>query len=265
MLPLNTPNSPDPKSKLSKAESARINGAKSTGPKSETGKHNSSNANLKHGAYSRRILMQGENQQGYDFFRSSFNEYFLPTDPFEAECVDAMVSARWRIRRLESMETAALDHALINTQPAIEARFEAIDTIHQRGVAVQSELPTLESSSKVQERLQRIYDRNYKLLAAHRRVKGLAIPPQDISSTTSPTPSPDPENLPSETADEPNSAPEPHREITNIITTTVLSLVLFTLSLLSPRSTPTRVVPQNPAFIASHSRTGTSPSMRDIK
>jgi len=173
------------KPKISKSESARLNGAKSRGPVTAEGRLNSANGNLKHGAYSRRVLMEGESQEGYDLFRSAFCDFFQPADPFEAECVDAMVSARWRIRRLESMETTTLDHAVIENKPAIDAKFESIDPLHERGVAVHSHLASLDASSRVQERLQRIYDRNYKLLAAHRRKSARAMPsPEPPLQTT---------------------------------------------------------------------------------
>jgi hypothetical protein len=140
------------KPQLTKAESARINGAKSRGAVTAEGRRNSANGNLKHGAYSKRLLLDGESQQAYDAFRQSFQKLFQPADPFESECLDAMVAARWRMRRIESINDDSLE--------------------------------ALDSSSRTLERLHRTYTRSHKLFTDHRRgfaftISNPAQPPQN--------------------------------------------------------------------------------------
>src|SRR5688572_27513498 len=91
-------------------ESARINGALSNGPKTEEGKARSSQNSLKHGLNSDRIVvLSNEKQEDYDALRASFLKRFDPRDEVELELVDEMVGARWRLRRIRTMETEAMD------------------------------------------------------------------------------------------------------------------------------------------------------------
>jgi hypothetical protein len=161
---------------LSKAESSRINGAQSHGPSSDQGKLNSANARLKHGAYSKRILMDGESPEGYELFKSDFMNLFLPIDTFETECVESMVTSRWRIRRLESTEASNLNIALDTNKEKVAEAFDALDVVHERAIAVQDQMSAIDANTRVQERLHRIYDRSFKLLANYRKKSGRKIP-----------------------------------------------------------------------------------------
>jgi hypothetical protein len=167
-----TPETP----KLSQADSARRNGALSNGPKTENGLANSANARLKHGAYSKRILMDGESPEGYELFKSNFMTLFLPIDTFETECVESMVTARWRIRRLESTEASNLNIALDTNKEKVAEAFDALDIVHERAIAVQDQMSAIDANTRVQERLHRIYDRSFRLLANYRKECGRKIP-----------------------------------------------------------------------------------------
>ena len=162
--------------KLSKAESARRNGALSTGPKTELGMVNSANARLKHGAYSKRVLMDGESPEGYDAFKFAFVDLFVPVDAFETECVDAMVTTRWRIRRLEAAETSNLNITLDSNKQKLEETYDGISPLQERSIAVQGQISHIDSNTRVQERLYRIYERNFKLLASYRQKCGRKMP-----------------------------------------------------------------------------------------
>jgi hypothetical protein len=163
-------------SKLSKSESARINGAKSRGATTEAGKLRAANGNLKHGAYSSRVVMQGENPDAYAALLASYIDLFKPTDTFENECVVAMANTCWRTRRLECAETDSLNAAVLLNKPRVEAAFEALDTATERALAIQSDNVNLERNSRVEERLHRIYDRKFKLLSNYRRKSGRPMP-----------------------------------------------------------------------------------------
>src|ERR1700752_66630 len=188
-------------SNLSKAESARINGARSKGPVTPQGRANSANGNLKHGAYSKRILMEGENAEGYEFFKSTFVELFRPADAFQNECVESMVTPRWRIRRVPATQASNLNIALVSCKDEIAATFDEIDSAHERAVAVQSQMAAIEANTRVQERLHRIYARNYRLLARSRKTSGRDVPDSEpVNSTPEPQAPPSTPDL----TDQPN-------------------------------------------------------------
>lgn len=194
--------------KLNKAESARINGSKSRGAVTEQGKRNSANGNLRHGAYSKRILVEGEDPQAYEFFKNTFFQEFKPSSPFECECVESMVTARWRIRRIEAAEARLLNIALLANKPAIDREYERIDILHERAIAIESKSDSLETLSRLQERLHRIYERNHKLLVNSRRKRA--------SPTSSPA----------------LKQPSSQKSQPNFIKSTLLVLVFFALLLL---------------------------------
>lgn len=228
--------------RLSKAESARINGAKSQGAVTEQGRQNSANGNLKHGAYSKRVLMDGENAEFYERFKLTFFEHFQPAGPFEFECVESMVVARWRIRRLESTETCQLDTALLSNKPANDAKFDALDILHERAIAVESKIASLDALTRVQERLDRIYERNFKLLVNSRKKSGRTIPESlphinkaetEVPQTSAPAP-----NL----TDQPTETQPAGAQTDSIITQVALFVVIIALLLLSPVNTTAKDV-----------------------
>jgi hypothetical protein len=231
---MNQPENPT----LSKAESSRINGAHSTGPITDEGKANSANARLKHGAYSKRVLMDGESSEGYDIFKSSFMNYFLPTDPFETECVDAMVTARWRIRRLEATETANLNIALESNKEKVEATFDEASPLQERALAVQEQMSAIDASTRVQERLYRIYDRNYKLLSNHRRKSGRHMP---VTRPETPVTEPvDPAS--SILTDDPTAQPVASHSAASLVDKIAMFLVIFALLFLMAVSSSSKTL-----------------------
>jgi hypothetical protein len=240
---MNQPENP----KLSKAESSRINGAHSTGPITDEGKANSANARLKHGAYSKRVLMDGESSEGYDIFKSSFMNYFLPTDPFETECVDAMVTARWRIRRFEATETANLNIALESNKEKVEATFDEASPLQERALAVQEQMSAIDASTRVQERLYRIYDRNYKLLSNHRRKSGRPMP---VTRSENPVTEPV-DSASGILTDDPTAKPAARYSAATLAAKIAMFLVIFALLFLIPVTSSSKTLKRTdlqPAF-----------------
>jgi hypothetical protein len=231
--------------KLSKSESSRINGAQSNGPSSEQGKLNSANARLKHGAYSKRVLMDGESSEGYDCFKNSFISLFRPIDPFETECVDSLVTARWRIRRLEATEAANLNIALDSNKEKLEATFDDVSPLQERAIAVQDQMPAIDASTRVQERLHRIYDRNFKLLANYRKKSGRTTPAPlsgdpvtevtetPLSATEPPVADP-PASASANLTDDPTAKAAATHVAASLVAKVAMVLVIFALLLLTP-------------------------------
>ena len=66
----------------------------------------SSNRSQLHGLTSSRVVLPHESQEAYDKLEASLINRFKPADDLESELVQEMAAARWRLRRIEAMESA---------------------------------------------------------------------------------------------------------------------------------------------------------------
>jgi len=96
--------------KLSRSEQARVNGAKSKGPKTEQGKEKCAKANITHGAYAARIsTLPFEDQEMYASMWQAAVDQLNPRNTLELNLVTQYVDWTWRADRLLG---AANDEAL---------------------------------------------------------------------------------------------------------------------------------------------------------
>jgi hypothetical protein len=150
-----------------KSETARTNGAKSHGPTTAEGKEKSSRNALKHGltAGSGNILLDCESQDEFEAAQNKLLGIHEPVTPAETDIVEEMIAARWRIRRMWTIETGLLN-AEILTQQSSPSVSEGDPAIHLavafRTLADDSR--SLALASRYEARLQRLYDRAYKTL-----------------------------------------------------------------------------------------------------
>lgn len=108
--------------KLTRAEQARINGAKSTGAKSKQGLERCRLASVKHGGYvSAYSIIPGEDPKQYEAMWHSLIDQYQPRNMAELAIVCSIVDAIWRQRRLShaanveikrKMQTIAKDSTL---------------------------------------------------------------------------------------------------------------------------------------------------------
>ena len=96
-------------SQLTKAESNRINGAKSHGPKTPEGLAISSMNAVRHGLTAKTLVLQNEDPAQFKELMDDYTAYLRPTNPVERDLVSDIISARWRLRRMWSYETAMID------------------------------------------------------------------------------------------------------------------------------------------------------------
>src|SRR6202035_4984399 len=87
-----------------KSETARINGAKSHGPVTPEGKARSSANSRRHGLTA-SVLLKGESDEHFQLLLADFMNQFQPQTGVETGLVEMMAIARWRLRRLLSIET----------------------------------------------------------------------------------------------------------------------------------------------------------------
>lgn len=154
----------------SKAEAARINGARSNGPITQEGKATSSGNSLKHGLTSSQVVLPHESQQDYDRLEASIIHRFKPADELELELVREIASARWRLRRIASMETAVFRKALQQHQEALGPNADPAD-VQAAAYAEVAESKALRMLSRHQGQLRRAYEkawREVELIQAHR-------------------------------------------------------------------------------------------------
>src|ERR1035438_7199088 len=92
-----------------KIDSARANGAKSHGPKTEAGRKISAQNAVTHGLYAKGVVLAVESREQYQEMLDAYLQQFQPDGPIEHDLVEEMVAAKWRQRRLWAIETDLLE------------------------------------------------------------------------------------------------------------------------------------------------------------
>ena len=216
-----------------KSDTARANGAKSRGPTTPEGKEKSSRNALKHGltAGAANILLDCEDPDEFEQACNKLLGVHEPATPAENDIVEEMVAARWRIRRMWTIETNLFNVEILTQQSSPSVSEGADPGIHlamaYRTLSDDSRFLAL--ASRYESRLQRLYDRAYKTLRELQQARKSEPPAQphtiivrwvDQEKKADPNPTPEPE-LPNEpTAAEPRasaSGPELPNEPTTAV------------------------------------------------
>ena len=122
-------------SNLTKAESNRINAAKSTGPKTPEGLAISSMNAVRHGITAKTLVLRNEDPDQFVEILDAYCDYLVPANQIEVDLISDMVAARWRLRRVWRYETAILDIEMDSQAPDFEKRFEKYDEDMRGGAA----------------------------------------------------------------------------------------------------------------------------------
>lgn len=122
-------------SDLTRAESARVNGAKSKGPVTEEGKAKAALNSVTHGMSAKTLILQNENPEQFAAMLASYTNYLAPSNPIEMDLVSDMVAARWRLRRIWRYETAMIDIEMDVQAADFEKRFVNFDETLRGGAA----------------------------------------------------------------------------------------------------------------------------------
>ena len=191
------------------SESARINGAKSHGPKSAEGKEKSSRNSLRHGCTAgHTILLACEDRGDFERMRDDYNTIYKPVTLEEQILVAEMFATSWRLRRATSIETALIDLEVFTEEPKVKAKFAIVDG----GMLLASAFRSLadESSSlalvlRYESRLRRVHKQNYDMLLRLRQQRqSEPAPPEPL-----PPPAPTPDCTPVSDAPEVSAPPAP--------------------------------------------------------
>src|SRR5438034_1195518 len=186
------------------SESARINGAKSRGPKSAEGKTKSSRNSLRHGCTAgHTILLACEDRGDFNRMRKDYDAMYKPVTLEEQNLVDEMFATAWRLRRATTIETALIDLEVVTEEPKLKARFDTVDG----GILLASAFRSLADESRslalvlrYEARLRRIHQQNYDMLLRLRQQRQPEPPP---------APAPTPDCAPDSVAPEVSAPPTP--------------------------------------------------------
>ncbi len=109
-----------------KSQTARTNGAKSRGPITPEGKARSSANSRRHGLTA-SVLIDGESDEHFQLLLADFMAQFQPQSAVETDLVEVMAIARWRLRRLLSIETNLFELEMVSRRKQINADFKGLD------------------------------------------------------------------------------------------------------------------------------------------
>jgi hypothetical protein len=113
----------------------RANAQRSTGPRTSAGKRTVSQNASTHHAYAADLLQPGESPALFHAHRQAFLHRLCPMDALELCLAERVISATWRLRRLQSADyyLAAMDEA--EYQQQIQQQHHRITQFHQKTAA----------------------------------------------------------------------------------------------------------------------------------
>ncbi len=175
-----------------KSETARINGAKSQGPKTEAGRAKSSQNALKHGLTALKFVLPTEDRDEFYHLRDAYLQRFQPADPVEQRLVETLVLCDYRLRRLITIETNLLSNEMAHHGPNPDPLLIDMDdedrlawTFHH----LAANTPTLQLLARYQGQIDRAYHRALKQLDHLQQVaQARGLPRRDSSRRLSPKP-----------------------------------------------------------------------------
>ena len=151
---------PEKLPRRSRAEQARINGAKSRGPISKDGKATVSQNARKHGLAAKLLLVDREHEADYNDLKTGLTDSLRPQSAAEDLLIDTIAKVVWKIRQSDNMECDLL-----------RDNIEQGDSIHS---AFSYDAASLMLLSTYQARLAR---RLHKLFEEFRKVQNEATHP----------------------------------------------------------------------------------------
>ena len=109
------------------AATNRRNAAKSTGPRTKSGKTRSSRNALKHGLSAEQVVMLDEDPAAFEALRDDLYAHYRPAGPVAEHLVEQVAASIWRLRRVPEIEAGIYSHFRLlheRSQAAKRARAE---------------------------------------------------------------------------------------------------------------------------------------------
>jgi len=192
-----------------KINSARANGAKSHGPKTEAGRKASSMNALTHGLYANGVVLATESPEQHQEMLQAYVQQFQPDGPAETDLVEEMVAAKWRQRRLWAIETDLLEDEISTQTEKLDKKYTRYPPLFPLSSAYDAlsskSLPFL---TRHESRLERAYYRALKTLLELQRLHNQKV--QERTQAPIHDDQPETRNKKPETV--PNKAFPPHAD-----------------------------------------------------
>jgi hypothetical protein len=176
----------------SKSEAARENGKKSRGPVTPEGKKNSSRNALKHGITAESFVLPGESEPAFAELLQAHRDTYHPSNPVEMDLVETMALARWRLRRIATLESNLYENELVLCRKEIDEEFDAIPDLGRLAFIFQQQTISLALLIRYESSLIRLHDRTYKHLKELQKLRNEPNEPPCVSMRTAPTPEMEP-------------------------------------------------------------------------
>jgi hypothetical protein len=107
---------------LSRSDQARLNGAKSRGPKTPEGKARSSLNALKHGRYATNaIVLKNEDAAAFEDLVADYVRRIQPADPVEYHLTRELAAISWLLNRVYALDTRLLDLEMDIQAPSFDS------------------------------------------------------------------------------------------------------------------------------------------------
>jgi hypothetical protein len=145
--------------KTDRAQINRANSQHSTGPQTEAGKQRSSLNALRHGLTGQTVVMPAEDLQAYQLHLKSFTDEYHPQGATEANLVQALADASWRLNRVAAMETNLLTLGIASGISPITNAPTQIRDAFSIAAALESQSKALSNLSLHSQRLSRQFER----------------------------------------------------------------------------------------------------------
>jgi len=150
-----------------KLQSARLNGAKSKGPKTPNGKAIASLNALRHGLAAKTVVLCNESHDRFNTVHDAYIDEFDPQTNAESDAIEEMVIAKWRHRRYWGVEAATLDLQMDKQAEEIAKTFSKTDEMTRLSIAFQT-LADNSNALRLLDRylagIRRDYDRAFQRL-----------------------------------------------------------------------------------------------------
>ena len=109
-----------------RADQARINGAKSTGPKTPEGLKSAQTATLTHGLYATEATLKASiDPDAFETMRQKYHRIWQPADEYTAERVDELALIRWDLNRLQLVRRNEITELFAQTNSVIDTEIHA--------------------------------------------------------------------------------------------------------------------------------------------
>lgn len=142
-----------PKTRLTRAESARVNGAKSRGPKTEEGRRKCREAAASRGLYAvQTVVLPTESPEAYEALRSMVFAFWSPRSGFETVRAEQIARLTWEARRIEMSR----HDLLLQAMAEVRKHDPSIDSPETLNARTETRIASSDTYERQDRRLQRI-------------------------------------------------------------------------------------------------------------